>query len=329
MIRVGALAALLLSALAAGIAQAESNGWTAPRTSYGDPDLQGYWTNRTVLPLERPKALGNKATYTEKELAAYQKREIARKDVEFNSEDSVHYSPDDYALGDTQAALVHNLNTSIIVDPKNGRLPPLTPAAEARHDANLAWRKVHQYDSAKTRDPGERCLKWANEGPPILPLGYNENYQIVQTEGYVAILMEMIHDVRIIPLDGRPHVGAKAQSWLGDSRGHWEGDTLVVETTNFKSGLNTNFMFAFTGTTDALRVVERFKRTGPNRIDYSFTVEDPGTWTRPWSGIAPWETTEGPIFEYACNEGNYGLPNTLSGMRAEERKAAASGTGAK
>lgn len=316
----------LVIAFGIGAAHA-ADKWTVPRTSFGDPDLEGYWSNRTVLPLERPKELGNKATYTEQELAGFIKREIAAKEAEFNSEDSVHYNPDDYALGDTQAHLVHNLNTSVIVDPKNGRLPPLTPEAQARRDSNQKWRKVHQFDSAKTRDLGERCIKWANEGPPMLPLGYNASYQIMQTEGYVVILMEYIHDVRVIPLDGRPHLDSKVRTWLGDSRGHWEGDTLVVETTNFRKDLHTDFMFEFTGTSKGLHVTERFTRTGPKRIDYRFTVEDPGTWTKPWSGVSPWESTDGPIFEYACHEGNYGLPNTLSGMRAKEREAAASGTG--
>ena len=183
----------------------------------------------------------------------------------------------------------------------------------------MAWKKVHEFDSAKTRGTAERCIVWTNEGPPILPRGYNTHYQIFQTEGAVVILYEMIHDARIVPLDRRDHIDPKVRNWMGDSRGHWDGDTLVVETTNFNEQIHKDGQFGYAGTTDKLRVVERFTRTGPNRIDYRFTVEDPGTWTKPWSGYSPWETTEGPIFEYACNEGNYGLPNTLSGMRAKER----------
>jgi hypothetical protein len=316
--------AAFLTLACCGVAQAESGKWVAPRTSYGDPDLQGYWTNHTILSLERPAALGDKAQFTDKELATYIKKEIQAKNAQFSSSDSVHYSPDDYGLGDEQIHLVHNLNTSIITDPKSGHLPPLTPEAQARAAAHTAFNKLHQYDSAKTRGLGERCLEWPNEGPPILPLGYNANYQIVQTEGAVVILLEMIHDARVIPLDGRPHEDSKVRNWLGDSRGHWEGDTLVIETTNFNDRIHSDFVLGNAGTTKALKVVERFTRTGPNRIDYTFTVEDSGTWTRSWSGSSPWERVDGPIFEYACNEGNYGLPNTLSGARAEERKAISS-----
>jgi len=310
-------------ALALGVGPAPAaDKWTMPRTSYGDPDLQGYWTNHSMLPLERPKELGDKARFTEKELAAYREKEMQAKVTNFGASTTVHYNLDDYGLGDDQIHLVHNLNTSLIVDPKNGQLPPLTPVAQKRRDASVAWAKVHEFDSAKTRGLGERCMVWTNEGPPIQPFGYNTHYQIIQTKGYVVILMEMIHDARVIPLDGRPHLDPKVRNWLGDSRGHWEGDTLVVETTNFKAGLHEDYRFHYAATTEKLRVVERFTRTGPNRIDYRFTVEDPGTWTKPWSGEAPWESVEGPIFEYACNEGNYGLPNTLSGMRAKERAAA-------
>jgi hypothetical protein len=306
-----------------GPAHGASGGWTVPRTSYGDPDLQGYWTNHTMIAFERPKELGDKAVFTEKELAAFSKKEMKATVTNFGASTTVHYDLEDYGLADDQIHLVHNLRTSIITDPEDGHLPLLVPGAMARRDAYLAWKKVHEFDSAKTRSLGERCIVWTNEGPPILPRGYNTHYQIVQTEGYVAILMEIIHDARVIPLDGRPQADTKLHNWLGDSRGHWEGDTLVVETTNFKAGLHQDFQFGYAGTTEALKVVERFSRTGPDRIDYTFTVEDPGTWTKPWSGSSPWEKVDGPIFEYACNEGNYGLPNTLSGARAEERKAAA------
>ena len=317
----------LLTIASCGAAHAASAKWTTPRTSYGDPDLQGYWTNHTMLALERPKELGDKAFFTEKELAAYRDKEMHAKVTNFGASTAVHYSLDDYGLADDQIHLVHNLRTSIIIDPKNGRLPPLTPAAEKRQQAHLAFNKVHQFDSAKTRGLGERCIVWPNEGPPILPRGYNTHYQIVQTEGYVVILLEMIHDARVIPLDGRPHVDQKIRNWMGDSRGHWEGNTLVIETTNFNDRIHSDFVLGYAGTTKALKVVERFTRTGPNRIDYEFTVDDPGTWTKPWTGSSPWERADGPIFEYACNEGNYGLPNTLSGARAEERKAAAGKAG--
>ena len=315
----------LMVALAAGAADAAGNTWKAPRTSFGDPDLEGYWTNHTMLALERPRELGDKAKFTEKEMAAYIEKEMHATTTNFGASTEVHYNLDDYGLGDDQIHLVHNLNTAIIVDPSDGRMPPLIPEAKKRADAYLVWKKEHDFDSAKTRSLGERCIVWTNEGPPILPRGYNTHYQIVQTEGYVVILLEMIHDARVIPLDDRPHLDPKIRTWLGDSRGHWEGDTLVVETTNFNDALHRDLQFHYAGTTKALHVTERFTRTGPNRIDYRFTVEDPGTWTRPWSGESPWESVKGPIFEYACHEGNYGLPNTLNGMRVKEREAKGKG----
>jgi hypothetical protein len=298
---------------------AEDGPWTVPRTSWGDPDLQGHWTNHTLLTLERPKELGDKAFFTPQEWKAYIEKQAKADTTTFGASYTAHYNLDDYGLGDSQSKLVENLRTSIITDPPNGHLPPLTPAAQARRETFLAWHEKHQFDSAKTRSLAERCIVWVNEGPPMLPRGYNNHYQIIQAKGYVVILLEMIHDARVIPLDGRPHISPKIRKWLGDSRGHWEGDTLVVETTNFDSRLHQHSAYDYSGVTEQLKVIERFKRTGPNRIDYSFTVSDPGTWTQPWSGESPWESTQGPMFEYACHEGNYGLANTLSGMRAEER----------
>jgi hypothetical protein len=310
----------LLLPLAFLSAHAEDAQWTLPRTSWGDPDLEGHWTNRTLITLERPDALADKAYFTPEEFKAYAAAQEGADETTFGASYTAHYNLDDYGLGDAQNQQVEYLRTSIITKPENGRLPPLTPEAKARREAYLAFHKEHQFDSAKTRSLAERCIVWVNTGPPILPRGYNSHYQIIQAKGYVVIMMEMIHDARIIPLDGSPHASPNIRSWLGDSRGHWEGDTLVVETTNFDDRLHQHSEYNFSGITKALKVTERFTRTGPNHIDYRFTVSDPGTWTAPWSGTSPWESTDGPMFEYACHEGNYGMPNTLSGMRAEERK---------
>ncbi len=174
----------------------------------------------------------------------------------------------------------------------------------------------HEFDGPENRGLAERCIIWGAEGPPMLPIGYNSNLQIMQGEGYVAIMQEMIHDVRIIPTDGRPHVASSVRELMGDSRGHWEGNTLVVDTTNFTDRT------AFRGSSENLHVVERFTRTDADTVLYQFTVDDPSTWAAPWSAEVPLAKIDGPIFEYACHEGNYGMPNNLSGARAEEKKLA-------
>lgn len=190
----------------------------------------------------------------------------------------------------------------------------MTPEAVKRNAARKAARKGHEFDGPENRGLAEQCIMWGNEGPPMMPIGYNSNLQIVQGPGYVAILIEMIHEVRMIPTDNSPHLPSSIRQWLGDSRGHWEGDTLVVDTTNFTART------AFQGSSENLHVVERFRRGNADTILYQFTVDDPSTWARSWSGEIPMTRIKGPIFEYACHEGNYGIVNSLSGARAEERK---------
>lgn len=313
------------SALAAATPLAIGQDWQASRTSWGDPDLTGYWTNRSLTRLERPPDLAGKAYFTEDELAAWLAKELNPDGpAALNGEViAVHYDLDDYGLGDSQNTLVHNLRTSLIVDPPDGRLPALTQAAEERAAAYRYNLEYHQWDSVKNAPISDRCIVWESAGPPILPRGYNNLFQIFQTQDYVAIMLEMNHDVRIVPLDGRPHADERIVQYLGDSRGHWEGDTLVVETTNFSDQIHFDGQLKFSGTSKELHVTERFTLTGEDSIRYEFTVDDPKTWVRPWSGEVPVQRTDGPMFEFACHEGNYGLANTLSGARADERKAAA------
>ena len=287
------------------------------RTPYGAPDLQGYWTSTTVTPLERPKELGEKAFFTPEEAAQFAKRQLATPEPTGpGTYADVHYNMAQFGLEKSQTKVAANIRTSLITDPPDGRIPPMTPEAVKRNAARAAANKGHEFDSAQNRSLSEQCILWPNEGPPMLPVGYNGNTQIVQGPGYVAILQEMIHDVRIIRTDGSPHLPANIRQWMGDSRGHWEGDTLVVDTTNFTDRT------AFRGSSENLHVVERFRRVDADTVLYQFTVEDPSTWARSWSAEIPMTKVKGPIFEYACHEGNYGMANNLSGARAEERQKA-------
>jgi hypothetical protein len=298
-----------------------ARNYTPPRTADGVPDLQGYWTNLTDVPLERPKELGTKELFTPEELAARKKREeeqaakrLEGRQTEPGTQADVHYDLAQFGLDRSQASEGSSLRTSIVTGPE-GRIPPQLPEAQKRNAARAAYNRVHQFDGPESRPLGERCLLWPSEGPPMLAPGYNSNLEIVQSPGYVVIEQEMIHDVRIIPTDGRPHLPSDVRQWLGDSRGHWEGNTLVVETTNFTDKTN------FRGSSENLKVIERFTRTADNTITYQFTVSDPSTWDQPWSGELPMTKIEGPIYEYACQEGNYGMANNLSGARAQEAKA--------
>jgi len=206
----------------------------------------------------------------------------------------------------------------LITDPADGRIPPLTPEAQRKAAERAEYRRLHAADGAEDLGLPVRCLLWPTAGPPMLPGGYNNNYQIVQGPGYVMIIVEMIHDARIIPTDGRPHLPKHVRQWMGDSRGRWEGTTLVVETTNFTDKT------AFRGSGENLRVIERFTRSGPDQILYQFTVEDPASFTRPWSAELPMRRIDEPLYEYACHEGNYGMEGILSGARTDEAKASAS-----
>jgi len=320
---IGALATMALLASVTASGQAPASGtktktWSAPRTSDGQPDLQGYWSNATLTPLERPAELATKPFLTEQEAAAYEKQLLQtgnRDRRDGNAETDVGRAYNEFWF-ERGNQVVGTRRTSLIVDPPDGRLPALTPEAQKKADAARLYARQHPADGPEDRGLQERCILWPTAGPPMLPGGYNNNYQILQSPGYVVIGVEMIHDVRVIPLDGRPHLGSGVRQWMGDSRGHWEGNTLVVDTSDF------NGKVRFRGSDENLHLTERFTRVAPDTILYEFTVDDPTAFTKPWSAQVPMHRTEGPIFEYACHEGNYGMEGILAGARAEEKKVA-------
>jgi len=279
-----------------------------------NPDLQGIWTSASVVPLERPANLKGKEFYTPEEAAANARKVLGMSSWErLGSQAPEHYNLSQYGLDLSQAKVASTLRTSLIVGP-DGRVPPFTPEAQKRLAERAARNRGHQFDGPENRPLQERCLIYSTEGPPMLPAAYNSNLQIVQGAGHVAIYQEMIHAVRIIPTDGSPHLAPGIRLWSGDSRGHWEGKTLVVDTTNFSDKT------AFRGSTAGLHLVERFTRVDRDTIVYEFTAEDPATWTRPWTAQIALTAIEGPIFEFACHEGNQGVANTLRGARAAEQK---------
>jgi len=322
------LAVFLSSApIAAQAPPAKSTTWAAPRLPDGRPDLSGYWSNNTITPLERPEALAGKEFLTQDEARVLEReardrtrasdRQVSERPGEVGDYNAVFKEDSKWALP--------NGRTSIITDPKDGRMPPLTPEGRKKFEADQAYHKAHPHDGPEDMTTIERCITWISSGPPMLPTFYNNNYHIVQTRDYLMILVEMIHDVRIIPLDGRPH--GNITQWMGDSRGHWEGNTLVVETINFngKRGWFGTPMTEGGGgrRPDAkMRVIERFTRTAPEVLLYQFTIDDPGTHTQPWSGEIPMRSFPGPVYEYACHEGNYGMQLILSGARSEEKNDA-------
>ena len=295
-------------------AAAAAKSWTPPRTPWGDPDLQGYYFNHSgYTPLERPVALGDKAVYTEEEaLAAF--KSAAEADAEVDTR-VVHYDLKEYGMDAWQMNGVRpNLRTSLIVDPPDGRIPPLTPEAQQRIAAAAAASRARGAD-VTTPPLYTRCVT-GNGGPPRIPGGVTAESQIVQTPGYVVILSQSNNDARIIPLDARPHLPKGVGQWLGDARGRWDGSTLVVETTNFSADRN------WRGSTDGMHLVERFTAVGPKTLRYQFTVTDPSTWTRPWSIDSLIPRIDPPIYEFACHEQNYGLINWAIGTQIREKEAA-------
>jgi len=319
------------SSLAKGKAVKQS--WTPPRTDDGHPDLQGSWANNNATPLERPKELAERAFLTDEETAALKKK--AREIFDGNGDaafgDSVFntvlanvngtksgFKSNDGETGDYSSVWTVQRDwdnrTSLITDPPDGRMPAMTPEGQKRravNPSNLAGLR-RSADNPEDRPLQERCITY---GSPSLVAGYQSGYQIIQTPNSVVVTTEMIHDSRVISLDGRPHLPSSVQQWLGDSRGHWEGDTLVVETTNYKP---RSFLSI---SSEQLRVVERFSRIGPENLKYEITINDPGTWTKPWSLMIPLKRSSDPLFEYACHEGNYGMEGILAGARKEEKAA--------
>ena len=295
------------------------------------PDMQGIWTYSTLTPMERPRELAGKEFLSEQEAAAYEKRLIQSRNVDLDRETAptargiVNGSVETADLAnaynefwwDRGTKLVKTRRTSIVIDPPDGKIPALTPQAKKRMAA-LEEANERPAQGPEDRPVSERCIVRPNSGPPMTPTGYNNNFRLIQTPGYVVILNEQIHDARIIPTDGRPHLPQNVRQWMGDSRGHYEGKTLVVETTNFTGKAN------FRGSGENMHLVERFTLTDPGTLLYEFTVNDPESFTRSWTGQIP--MTKGPehIYEYACHEGNYSLATTLSSARALEKSEEAS-----
>ena len=276
------------------------------RTPDGRPDLQGLWTNSTTTPLERPAAMADRAVLTDEEVAALDAQAVGRNDRPPPAGDPGTYNDFWWERG------TRLKQTSLVVDPSDGRIPAMTPAGRVR----AGW--TRGTDSWTDRTLAERCV---TRGAPKRPGGYNNNFLILQTPGYVTILQEMINEVRVIPLDGRPHVDDDIRLFMGDSRGRWEGETLVVETTNFSDQIVFNSFNCCPGAGADLRLVERFTRLDADTIEHRYTVEDSTTYTGPWTASIPMSRFDGPIFEYACHEGNHGMENLLRGARVQERSA--------
>jgi hypothetical protein len=323
---IAAVAAGIAALIAAPHADAQTKAKSVPKTAWGDPDIAGVYAEFTTAPLERPADLADREFYaSQAEWQKYAEKRLneVNEDVETvpGTQADVHYNMGTFKLSENEGTTSVNMRTSIVTQPKSGRIPPLTPAAVARRDAAAAARKGHEFDGPENRSLTERCVVWPSTLPPILPRGYNSNLQIFQSPGYVIIQGEM-GDPRMIPTDGRVRPKDGLPQWNGTSIGRWEGDTLVVETAGF------NRETAWRNSTENLRVTERIRRIDDKSLEYSFTVVDPDTWAEPWSGVYPLTRMDGLLFEYACTEGNYGMANIRAGERKAERDAAAHKTAA-
>jgi len=299
--------AVILSAHDRQIAAASRSDAPLTKTKDGRPDFQGTWNNATQTPLQRPAALGLKQFYTEQERAQLR---TANHDEEPAQDDPGTYNQFWWEQGEFLS------QTSLIVDPPDGRIPPLTAEGERRRAARQA-RDPERFDGVEDLNLAERCI---TRGAPKLPGGYNNNVLIVQTPEYIVMMHEMIHESRIIPLDGRPHLPSSIRGYLGDSRGRWEGDTLVVETTNFNDKIDQTSYNCCGGATAQLKIVERLRLADANTIDYRYTVDDPSTFSRPWTVSVPMRRVPGPVYEYACHEANYSVEGILRGARARDRE---------
>ncbi len=314
------LIALAATIVLPQVAASEEN-WTLPRTPWGDPDLQGLWTNETITPFERPANAAEKSVHSEKEAAAIEEGVAKRRAASDGTSPTGSVGSYNQVWMDSGTRFLPTRQTSLVVDPSDGRVP-VRPAAEARRDFNRA----HEGDSYIYMSVWDRCISRGVPGS-IFPAGYNNAYRIFQTPDYVAILYEMIHDARIIPMDGRPRVDENVRLWMGDSRGKWEGDTLVIEVTNYTA----RGWIASNGAarrikgipqTEDLKVVERFTRTSEDTIQYEVSIEDPEIYTSPWKIAMPLTADpEYEMYEYACHEGNMAVELALSGARAVERAA--------
>jgi len=308
---------VVLAVTLAGAAMAAQSA--SPRTPWGDPDLEGIWTNATLTPMQRPAELGSKEFFTPEEAASFARTRIEQSNADRPLAPGQVGAYND-AFFERGSSLVRSRRTSLVIDPPDGRIPALTADAQRKVSARQAREAVSPADGPADRWLTERCILFGAT-VPMLPEPYNNNYRIIQSPGYVTILVEMNHDARVIPLDGRPQLSSAVQQWTGSSRGRWEGDTLVVETANLKFNHQSRFGVGYlNGLSDEnLRIVERLTRTGPGELTYRATIEDPTVFVRPWTIEMSFDRTQGPLFEVACHEGNYGMFNILSGHRAEER----------
>ncbi|HVF15989.1 MAG TPA: hypothetical protein VNA21_03735 [Steroidobacteraceae bacterium] len=327
------VAASVLAVLASAASAAEpgkQSKFSAPKNEYGQPDLRGVWNFSSNTPFERP------AKYKGREFMTKEEVEADHAAIQSRSEDSDNSSGGSGGVGGYNQFWVEslaqdaNFRTSLLIDPPDGRLPALQPGLKSENGGlgpdTGGQRPVRfrvggvRKDGPEDRGLSERCLMGFNSGPPFVPSMYNNNVQIFQTKDHAVIMTEMIHDARVVPLDKRPHLDPTLRQWSGDSRGHFEGDTLVVETRNFTDKTN---VFRGAGSGKTMKLTERFTRVGKDRVDYQFTIDDPATFTKPFTALVPMVRTEGELFEYACHEGNYGMVNILQGARQEEREAAA------
>ena len=320
---VAVLVALVSSGAAPAVAQTAS-----VQTAWGEPDLRGIWDFRTITPLERPAEVADQAFLTEEEAATLEQEVVDRNarlldrapertkaaDQVDRREDGTPGFYNNFWL-DQGTQPVETRRTSLVVDPPNGRIPELSASGQRAAEARRAYEEEHPADTWRDRDASDRCLLGFNAGPPITPGGYNQNLQIFQTPNHIALVTEMVHTHRVVPLDGRDHLPADVDQWSGDSRARWEGDTLVVETRNF------NAERGWRGSSGQMTLVERFTRTDTDTLLYDYTVNDPETWSQAWTVSLPMRRTDVPMYEYACHEGNYSMPGILAGARADELAA--------
>ena len=310
--------AVLVAAAVLGVTQAAAPS-DVPRTAWDRPDLQGAWDFRTLTPLERPAALADREFLTAEEAAEFEQQTLNARnadrrdgaDREFGIGADVERAYNQF-WWDYGTSITDDRRTSLVTDPPSGRIP-YTPDGQQRAAAIADVLFGNIAAGPEDRALAERCILGFNSGPPMLPSAYNNNVQLFQTAETVVILNEMVHNARIVPLDGRSHLDDGVRQWVGDSRGRWEGDTLVVETRNFLGETS------FPASSARLRLVERFTRLDMDSLVYEFTVEDDTTWTQAWTAVVPMRRLEAPLFEYACHEGNYGMTNLLAGARAEEK----------
>jgi hypothetical protein len=298
---------------------------TVPRLKDGHPDLNGFWNNANLTPFQRPAGLGEKQYFTSDEARAFEKTRL--EEVDRDRRNGKSQADLDGAYNevwfDRGTKIAKSGRTSLIIDPPDGRVPPLTATAKTKFEKINAELALHPADNPEDLPLPVRCLMFSQVGPPMLPGNYNDNYEIVQTPENVSILAEMGNITRVIPVGGKPHLPSTMRQWTGDSKGHWEGNTLVVDTTGFRYTNRSRFGVVFGGPSDEnLHVTERFTRTDADTLLYRATVEDETVYTKPWTIEVPMKKIEGPIFEYACHEGNYGMTGILGGARAEEKKLA-------